>query len=77
MGRSLPDDVRWLVEHVTGHEQDAFTVRQFFGTLGEGLCGSSATRRTPRNGRRWRGDWRTRTRRWCSCRLNARRAKRS
>ena len=37
VGRSLPDDVRWLVEHVTGHEQDAFTVRQFFGTLGEAL----------------------------------------
>ena len=37
VGRSLPPDVRVLVEHVPHQSQDAFTIRQFFGTLGEAL----------------------------------------
>ena len=37
VGRSLPPDVRLLVEHVPHQSQDAFTIRQFFGTLGEAL----------------------------------------
>jgi hypothetical protein len=37
IGRSLPADVRWLVEEVNSHEHIASNVREFFATLGEGL----------------------------------------
>ena len=37
VGRSLPPDVRLLVEHLSHQSQDAFIIRQFFGTLGEAL----------------------------------------
>jgi hypothetical protein len=37
VGHSLPADVRWLVEHVNGRGEIAFTVRGFFATLGEAL----------------------------------------
>ena len=37
VGHSLPADVRWLVEHVNSRGQIAFTVREFFATLGEAL----------------------------------------
>jgi GT2 family glycosyltransferase len=37
VGRNLPPDVRVLVDHVPHQSQDAFIVRQFFGTLGEAL----------------------------------------
>jgi hypothetical protein len=37
VGRSLPADVRRLVEHVPQQSQDTVTVYQFFGTLGEAL----------------------------------------
>ena len=37
VGRNLPPDVRVLVDHVPHQSQDAFIIRQFFGTLGEAL----------------------------------------
>jgi len=39
IGHSLPADVRWLVEQVNSRGQIAFTVREFFATLGEALLG--------------------------------------
>jgi hypothetical protein len=39
VGRSLPADVRWLVERVNSREQNASTVREFFARLGEALQG--------------------------------------
>src|SRR5262245_8981055 len=39
IGHNLPDDVRWLLEHVNRHAQTAFTVREFFATLGDALIG--------------------------------------
>ncbi len=39
VGRSLPADVRWLVEQVNSREHNASTVREFFARLGEALLG--------------------------------------
>jgi GT2 family glycosyltransferase len=48
VGRSLPPDVRLLVEHMPRQSRDTFTVRQFFGTLGDALL------RQPREARQAR-----------------------